>query len=264
MLIVPSSKYDEENSMLEQTSHLGQIRKKRFKLGLAQSESQVREAQRLRYKIFAEEMGARLPSHEQGIDRDIYDPYCEHLLVRDTDSNEVVGTYRILSPERAKKLGGYYSEEEFDLTRFAHFRNRMVEVGRSCVHPDYRSGAVIALLWQGLAEYMVAGKYGYLIGCASISMADGGHMAANIYNRVKADSLSPIEWRVFPRCALPLEALGSDLHAPLPPLIKGYLRLGSYVCGDPAWDPDFNTADLLMLLPMTNLNASYVRHFLGK
>lgn len=250
--------------MLEQIARHAQPRQKRFKLALAQSESEVREAQRLRYKVFAEEMGAHLQNGEQGIDRDIYDAYCEHLLVRDTDSNEVVGTYRILSPEQAKKLGGYYSEEEFDLTRFTIFRNHMVEVGRSCVHPDYRNGAVISLLWQGLAEYMVTGKYGYLIGCASISMADGGHMAASIYNRIKTDSLSPVEWRVFPRCALPLDALESGLNAPLPPLIKGYLRLGSYVCGDPAWDPDFNTADLLMLLPMTRLNASYVRHFLGK
>lgn len=238
--------------------------KQRFILGLAQSEADVIEAQRLRYKVFGEEMGARLPTSAEGLDRDMYDVYCDHLMVRDADTNEVVGTYRILSASQAKKIGGYYSENEFDITRLAHLRGRMVEVGRSCVHPDYRSGGVITLLWSGLAQYMRQHNYDYLMGCASISMVDGGHIAASIYNKVRVDCMSPIEWRVFPRCALPMEALATDIEAAIPPLIKGYLRLGSYVCGDPAWDPDFNTADLLMLLPMARINTRYARHFLGK
>jgi putative hemolysin len=149
------------------------------------------------------------------------------------------------------------------LSRLDNLRDSMVEVGRSCVHADYRSGAVITLLWTGMAQYMVQNNYRYLIGCASISMADGGHNAANIYNKIKPDSMSPLEWRVFPSCALPFEALGDKTEEFLPPLIKGYLRLGAYVCGDPAWDPDFNTADLLVLLPMSRLNKRYAKHFLG-
>lgn len=253
--------------MLQQHAHVHHARtttKTKFTVSLASGEAEIREAQRLRYHVFAEEMGARLQNREAGIDHDMFDPFCDHLLVRDTISDEVVGTYRILSPENARKIGGYYSEGEFDLTRLAGLRSRMVEVGRSCVHPDYRSGAVIALLWSGLANYMQAHRYDYLVGCASISMADGGHTAASIYNKLKYDSLSPVELRVFPRCALPLEALNSALRVPLPPLVKGYLRLGAYVCGDPAWDPDFNTADLLMLLPLSSLSAQYARHFLGK
>ena len=245
-------------------SQLSRREKKQFVVSMARTEDEVREAQRLRYMVFVEEMGARLPGGEEWLDQDMYDPFCEHLLVRDADTNEVVGTYRILTPEQAKNIGGYYSADEFDLTRLEHLRERMVEVGRSCVHPNYRSGGVITLLWSGLAQYMLKNRYDYLIGCASISMADGGHNAARIYNWVKLDSMSPIEWRVFPRCALPLQALDSDAKAFLPPLIKGYLRLGAYVCGDPAWDPDFNTADLLMLLPMSRLNARYAKHFLGK
>jgi len=194
----------------------------------------------------------------------MFDPFCDHLLVRDTISGEVVGTYRILSPDNARKIGGYSSEGEFDLTRLADLRSRMVEVSRSCVHEDYRSGAVFALLWSGLANYMQTHRYEYLMGCASISMADGGHTAASIYNKLKYDSLSPVERRVFPRCALPLEALNSNLRVPLPPLVKGYLRLGAYVCGAPAWDPDFNTADLLMLLTLSSLSAQYARHFQDK
>lgn len=238
--------------------------KQQFTTSLARTESEVREAQKLRYKVFAEEMGAKMPSQEERIDQDRYDRYCDHLLVRDTDTNEVVGTYRILSPDQAKKAGGYYSEGEFDLSRLDHLRDSMVEVGRSCVHADYRSGGVITLLWAGMAQYMIKNNYDYLIGCASISMADGGHNAANIYNQVKLDSMSPLEWRVFPSCALPVEALDDQAEVFLPPLIKGYLRLGAYVCGDPAWDPDFNTADLLVLLPMSRLNKRYAKHFLGK
>jgi len=176
----------------------------------------------------------------------------------------VVGTYRILSPAKARKIGGFYSEAEFDLTRLAHLSDRMVEVGRSCVHPDYRSGAVITLLWAGLAEYMERGGYEYLIGCASISMADGGHAAASLFERIKIDNMSPVEWRVRPRNPLPLAALKRELNPPLPPLIKGYLRLGAYICGDPAWDPDFNTADLLVLLPLAHLSRRHARHFLGR
>ncbi len=230
----------------------------------AQNEADIEEAQRLRYKVFAEEMGARLSTRKAGVDQDMFDPYCDHLLIRDGDTNEVVGTYRILSPEKAKKIGGYYSQSEFDLTRLAQLSNRMVEVGRSCVHPDYRSGAVITLLWAGLAEYMARGAYDYLIGCASISMGDGGHAAASLYERLKVDHMSPVEWRVFPRYPLPLEALNRELNPPLPPLIKGYLRLGACICGDPAWDPDFNTADLLVLLPLAHLSRRHARHFMGR
>lgn len=207
-------------------------------------------------------MGARLSTRHPGIDHDIFDPYCEHLLVRDGDSGEVVGTYRILTGAHARKIGGFYSDEEFDLTRFDLLRDRMVEVGRSCVHPDYRNGATIAMLWSGLVQFIRAGHHEYVIGCASIAMADGGHAAASLYNSLKQRAISPIEYRVFPRCPLPLAALDDHRQAAVPPLIKGYLRLGAYVCGDPAWDPDFNTADLLMLLPISKLDQRYARHFL--
>lgn len=244
--------------------HAGAPRTRRPALSvtLAAHEDVVREAQRLRYRVFAGELGARLPTRIPGVDHDIYDPYCEHLVVRNEDSGEVVGTYRILAPENARRIGGYYSENEFDLTRLNHLRPRLVEIGRSCVHPDYRNGATIALLWGGLARYMRERGHEYLIGCASISMADGGHTAASLYNRLAAQR-APLEYRVFPRCPLPLAALRGDMPAEAPPLIKGYLRAGAWICGEPAWDPDFNTADLPILLPMSRTDARYARHFLG-
>ena len=250
--------------LLSQQAHASTRREAKLFYCFAKNEDDIQEAQKLRYKVFAEEMGARLPTRKAGVDQDIFDPYCEHLLVRDGDTNEVVGTYRILSPEKAKKIGGFYSQSEFDLTRLSNLSSRTVEVGRSCVHADYRSGATITLLWAGLAEYMLNRRYDYLIGCASISMADGGHIAASLYQRLKADNMSPVEWRVFPRYPLPLESLDCDLNPPVPPLIKGYLRAGAYICGDPAWDPDFNTADLFVMLPLEQLNRRYARHFLGR
>ena len=231
-------------------------------VGLARSQSEILDAQRLRYRVFAGEMGANLPSRTPGVDHDIYDPHCDHLVVRDTKSGEVVGTYRILSPENARQIG-YYSENEFDLTRLQHLRSRLVEIGRSCVHPDYRTGATITLLWSGLAQYMTERGYDYLMGCASISMADGGHAAASLYNRLSQEYLGPQEYRVFPRCPLPLAALQQDRPAETPPLIKGYLRAGAWICGEPAWDPDFNTADLPILMPMAKVSSRYAKHYLG-
>jgi putative hemolysin len=234
----------------------------RFTASLARTPGEIEEAQHLRFKVFGEEMGARLTGAEEGMDRDIFDKYCDHLLVRDSENSKVIGTYRILSPENARTIGSYYSETEFDLTRLSNLRDRMVEVGRSCVHRDYRDGATITRLWGGLADYMSRGQFEYMIGCASISMNDGGHYAASVYRKVAKLYAAPVEYRVFPRCPLPLHALNDTLDVAIPPLIKGYLRLGAYVGGEPAWDPDFNTADIFILLPMSRLNERYAKHFI--
>lgn len=231
-------------------------------LSFARSAAEVLEAQRLRYRVFAEEMGARVPGAVPGVDSDLYDTHCQHLLVRDTGSGEVVGTYRLLPGQKAREIGSFYADSEFDLTRIQHLRDTTVEIGRSCVHPDYRTGTTIALLWSGLAAFAERHDYRYLIGCASLSMADGGCAAASIYRRLVRNHLSPAEYRVFPRCELPLAALSRDVDVQPPALVKGYIRAGAYICGAPAWDPDFNTADLLMLLPLSRMSARYARHFL--
>jgi putative hemolysin len=237
---------------------------RKLTFSLARNVTEVAEAQRIRFKVFGEEMGANLPSAALGLDIDRFDQYCDHLLVRDHGDNKVVGTYRILPPEQAVNAGGYYSETEFDLSRLQHLRDRMVEVGRSCVHQDYRDGATITQLWSGLADYI--GKHGheYLIGCASISMGDGGHYAASVYNKVHKLHAAPAEYRVFPHCRLPLESLNQNLEVTIPPLIKGYLRLGAYIAGEPAWAPDFNCADLFILMPVSRMNARYAKHFMRK
>lgn len=246
----------------EQEAPWGRGTPRRLAAHFARSKADVVDAQRLRFRVFGEELGARLPRPEDGLDRDIFDPFCEHLLVRDTGTGEAVGTYRILNGAQARKIGGFYSDDEFDLVRLGHLRERIAEVGRSCVHPDYRNGATIALLWQGLAEYMRRHHYDYLMGCASIGMNDGGRLAAGLYQRLGSVHQSPVEYRVFPRHRLPLEFLDADRNPPVPPLIKGYLKAGAWICGEPAWDPDFNTADLLILLPLSRAHPRYARHFL--
>jgi len=225
---------------------------------------EVEEAQRLRFKVFAEEMGATLASYSEGLDIDEFDAYCDHLIIRDEDTLRVVGTYRVLPPHKAQEIGKLYSDSEFDLSRLQHLRPKMVEVGRSCVHQDYRSGAVIMALWSGLAEYMLRNNYEIMLGCASIPMNDGGHFAASLYNGLSPDQIAPIECHGFPKVPLPLARLNGGLDVEAPPLIKGYLKLGAKICSAPAWDPDFNTADLLTMLRLSEINPRYAKHFLGK
>lgn len=249
--------------MLHLERRLTEQKSRNLWVGLATSESEILEAQKLRYRVFAEEMGARLSCRVPGVDRDHFDPWCQHLIVRDETQGRIVGTYRILTPEAARRVGGYYAETEFDITRFLHLRDRMVEIGRSCIDADYRSGAVITLLWNGLARFMVENGYDYLMGCASIGMGDGGHNAANVFTALH-DKMADIEYRVFPRHPLPVEHLVNDTPAEVPPLLKGYLRAGAQVCGEPAWDPDFNTADLLIMLTMSRVDNRYARHFVER
>jgi putative hemolysin len=255
---------DRIDDLLLQHQRTGARTRRRLSVGFARSPQQKRAAQALRWRVFAEELGARLASREPGIDQDIFDAHCEHLVAQDDDTGEVVGTYRLLPPEAARRVGSYYAETEFDLTRLRLLRARMVEVGRSCIHPEYRNGAAIGLLWAGLTRYMLAQGHEYLAGCASMGMADGGHAAASVYTRLSERCLAPIEYRVFPRCALPLEHLDGRAGGELPALIKGYLRAGAWICGEPAWDPDFNTADFFVLLPLANVAPRYARHFLGR
>ncbi len=231
----------------------------RLSVSLARSSADVDDALRLRYKVFAEELGARIDS-DDGLDRDGFDDWCDHLIVRDEDTLRVIGTYRILPPHRARQLGRLYSESEFDLSRLGHLRESMVEIGRSCVHRDYRKGPAIMLLWAGLAQYMRGNGYRHMVGCASASLADGGAQAAALRDSLQEHLADP-EYRVFPRVPFPHERFQRSAHCEMPPLIRGYMRLGAQICGEPAWDPDFNTADFLVWLSLERLNPRYARHF---
>lgn len=233
----------------------------KLSLSLASTAKEVKEVQRLRYKVFIEAMGLSTLSNPDGLDKDEFDEHCDHLIVRDTKTLKVVGTYRILGPNAARHIGRYYSETEFDLSRLHNIRGSIAEAGRACIHPDYRSGAVIMLLWAGLAAYMRRERCSHLIGCASISLTDGGHNAAAIYRNFKEVDFSPLEYRVTPLLPFPYEEMDATHDARIPPLLKGYLRAGAWVCGEPAWDPDFHCADLFVMLPLSNLDDRYAKHY---
>ncbi|MBS0430405.1 MAG: GNAT family N-acetyltransferase [Proteobacteria bacterium] len=236
-------------------------------VGWARHQDEVRAAQRLRHEVFAGEMGARLSTPLPGHDVDLFDDFCEHLLVRDEATGQVIGTYRVLTPAQARRVGGTYSDTEFDLTRLRGLRERMVELGRSCVHRDHRQGGVIMALWGALAAFMHRNQLDTMIGCASIPMwhngVTTGDAAASIWRQVSGTHMAPIQYHVQPRLPLPVERLDDSLAIEPPALIKGYLRLGAKVLGAPAWDPDFNTADLPMLMRIADLPPRYRRHFLG-
>lgn len=251
------------NSEVATPNQILKAKKPAFQIEWASNTNEIKEAQRLRYKVFAEEMGATLPKNIDRLDIDEFDAYCDHLLIRDHDSLKVVGTYRVLPPHKAKEIGRLYSDSEFDLSRLDHLRPKLVELGRSCVHQDYRSGAVIMALWSGLAQYMQKNGYEIMLGCASIPMADGGHFAASLYNSLDKNHIAPTEFHAFPKLPLPLEKLNGGLDVQPPPLIKGYLKLGAKICSAPAWDPDFNTADVLTMLRLSEINPRYAKHFLG-
>lgn len=233
----------------------------------ARDQEEVRAAQRLRHDVFAGEMGARLATTIPGHDVDLFDDYCEHLLVRDAATQDVVGTYRVLTPAQARRVGSFYSDTEFDLWRLRGLREQMVELGRSCVHPDWRHGGVILTLWGALAEFMLRNGLDTMIGCASVPMLHNGvvsgDVAASVWQQLKRDHLAPIEHQVVPRLPLPVEHLDGSLPVEPPALIKGYLRMGAKVLGPPAWDPDFNTADLPMMMRIRDLPPRYRKHFLG-
>jgi putative hemolysin len=231
-------------------------------LSLARTRDELSALQRLRFRVFTEDMGARFPEAEGDRDVDGFDPWCLHFMVRESSSDRVVGTYRLMTPEAAVQAGRYYSDAEFDLQPLAAFRPAMVEVGRSCIDAGFRHGTAIMLLWSGLARIMMRGHYRYMLGCASVSLRDGGETASEVWRTAQVVMAQrPMVPHIRPLHPYPLERLDSDRPVRLPPLIKGYLKLGCTICGAPAWDPDFNTADFPILLDLEWLDARYRRHF---
>lgn len=231
---------------------------------LATRDEDVLASQRLRFDVFGREMGARLESADEGLDRDRFDPFCQHLLVRDATSREIVGCTRILSDEQALRAGGFYSQTEFDLSNLLPLTGRAIEIGRTCIHRDYRHGGTLGVLWSGLAELMATHRYEFMMGCASIGLEDGGYQARAIMDRVRERYLAPEVFRVTPRLPLPPLPGYGEIKPHIPPLLKAYLRAGVYVCGEACWDPDFNVADVFVLQDMKHLDARYERHFMQR
>ncbi|GGK01575.1 hypothetical protein GCM10010123_34280 [Pilimelia anulata] len=245
-----------------------------YTLLLTDDAHHVTAAQQLRHRVFADELGATLAGDADGIDVDEFDAYCDHLVVREDSTGAIVGTYRMLPPQAAARAGGRYADTEFELSRLDGLRPYVVEAGRSCVHPDHRSGAVINLIWAGIARYLHLHGLSWLGGCASVPLngPGGTDAAAAVWKAIAAKHLGPAAMRVTPRrpwlaepgvAAAVAAADERAGRAAIPPLLRGYLRLGAWVCGEPAYDPAFGVADLYVLLSVDRIDPRYRRHFLG-
>jgi len=219
----------------------------------------------LRHRVFVEEMGAEAGGSRVGLECDRFDPHCHHLLVRDQTGGEVVACTRILTDTQARLTGGFYSAQEFDLARIERLPGRVMEIGRTCVAPAWRSGATIAVLWAGLAEFMATNRVGFLIGCASIPVADGGRAARAIAAGLRRRHLAPEDRRVIPRRPLPAGGAAETLDGVrLTPLLKAYMRLGAKIGGEACLDEAFGCADLFVVLERRDLQGRYQRHFLDR
>jgi putative hemolysin len=245
---------------------------------MAQSPSEILEAQRLRFEIFFEEMGAR-PTEEVAasrIDADAFDPICDHLLALDETrpkGSQVVGTYRLLRQEVAEAHQGFYSVHEFDLTPMVERTrgtHRFLEFGRSCVHKDYRSNPIMQLLWRGIANYLAHYGITVMFGCASFPGTEPNKLALPL-SFLAHHFRAPEGWRVQPVADryVDMNRLAPGTYdekaalRSLAPLIKGYLRLGCWFGDGAVVDEPFGTTDVFILLPVINLPERYASHFLG-
>jgi putative hemolysin len=246
---------------------------------LAQSADDLRRAQQLRFEVFNLELGEGLAeSYATGLDVDPFDEFCDHLIVEELATAEIVGTYRLQTGQLAAANRGYYSEREFDFTPYEPFRCEMIELGRACVHADHRNFNLLQLLWRGIACYAVERNARFLIGCSSISSQDPIE-GAETYEELKHYLVEP-EFRTEPRPEFAVAGGGDPgwyrarsrqtWPASTPPatagassrLLRAYLAIGAKVCGPPAIDREFGTIDFLTLLDLHALPGVVRTHFL--
>lgn len=235
---------------------------RRYRAETACDLASVRASQALRYRIFAGEMGASLKTRIPGFDYDEIDDYCDHLLVRDTRSGDIVACTRLLSGEAAGRLGRFYSESEFELDRVLSLPGRFLEIGRTCVDSAHRGSVVLGTLWSGLSEYVAQGHFTYLMGCASIAPGPSGFAVDAVYGQIRPDQFASRDLNVRPRVPVPDHLRCVRDESGIPPLLQAYLRLGCRICGQPCWDPDFNVMDVFILLDLTRLQSRYEKRFM--
>lgn len=240
-----------------------------FEIKITRDRNEIQAAQRLRFEVFNLEMKKGLESsYRRGLDIDDYDPLCEHLVIRDMGDKRVVGTYRFLLGSEAMKSIGFYSEKEFNLENIKKLKGELLELGRSCVHKDYRDKAVIDVMWQAIADYVKNHRVRYLFGCASLYTTDSSEVS-EFFALLKGSHYAPEDFRVYPVPEKSFPGLDENvrikdeqsLYFQLPSLIKGYLRIGAVLCGPPALDLEFGTADLFLLLDIKKLSSEYLRRF---
>jgi L-ornithine Nalpha-acyltransferase len=245
------------------------LRTAALEVKLATLFAEIDAALRLRFEVFNLELQEGLSaSYERGYDTDAYDAWCDHLIVKDLMTDAVVGTYRLLRGSIATRQLGFYSENEFDLHKLKRLPGEVLELGRSCVARSHRSFATINLLWNAITLYAEQRGIRHLFGCASLHSAAAAEVEP-LYAYLRRYHFAPEEFRVHPleTCRMPLREILDEqfderaARRKLPPLLKGYLRAGALVCGAPAFDAEFGTADVLVLMQMEQMAARYQQHY---
>jgi putative hemolysin len=244
----------------------------RFLIKLAENHEEVEKAQRLRYEIFNIEQGRGLKTAEKyGIDFDEFDEYCLHMVAIEKCSGNVVGTYRVHLGCVANSARGFYSSKEYEIHGLYNIADKCIELGRACVSPQYRSGAIVGLLWRGITELLVRADLTYMLGCVSLEGTDSV-IGWAIYEYVAKKYSVCKDFTVIPRPGFKLNrpaeheikkilADEAALKRHIPPIFKGYLKLGAIICGDPALDRDFGTIDFFVLIDVNKIPPAYKRHF---
>ncbi|SOJ54105.1 hypothetical protein MSIMFB_01602 [Mycobacterium simulans] len=237
-----------------------------YSLLLSTDPSLIEAAQRLRYDVFSSTPGFTLPATSDGRDVDPFDEYCDHLLVRDDDTGELVGCYRMLPPSGAIAAGGLYTATEFDVRTLDPLRPSLVEMGRAVVREGHRNGGVVLLMWAGILAYLDRCDYDYVTGCVSVPIGgDDGPPGSQIRGvRDFVLTRHAAKYRVRPYRPVCIDGKGLDDIAPpkrpaIPPLMRGYLRLGARACGEPAHDPDFGVGDFCVLLAKQHADTRYLK-----
>ncbi len=237
----------------------------KFSVILVDDEKTLNRCLKLRYDVFATELGADLQNDNTEIDIDIFDPHCHHIAVFDNRTNEIVATTRLLDNAGSEKTSGFYSESEFDLSHILRDGQRYLEVGRTCIHPEYRRGSALPMLWQGIARFVVENKIDSLFGCCSIPLSHGDNYISHVMHYLRERHFSPESLRVKPRIPLRLNPISSKANnVLLSTLLKAYLRQGAYICGEPHWDAAFGVADVFVLLDSSKISHRYTKHFIER
>ncbi|HEX3546024.1 MAG TPA: GNAT family N-acyltransferase [Mycobacterium sp.] len=241
----------------------------RYTLLLSTDPALIEAAQCLRHDVFTSEPGFALTGATDGRDADRFDEFCDHLLVREDNSGELVGCYRMLPPPGAIAAGGLYTATEFDVQNLDPLRPSLVEMGRAVVREDHRNGGVVLLMWAGILAYLDRCGYDYVAGCVSVPVCGtnedtAGSQIRGVRDFVRRRHAAPAEYTVYPYRPVTVDGKALDDITPparvaVPALMRGYLRLGAQVCGDPAHDPDFGVGDFPALLDKRQADTRYLR-----
>lgn len=239
---------------------------------LAETAEEVRASQKLRYRVFVEEMAAQ-PTQQQQLEKreyDSFDEYCDHLLVFDISGGQesVVGSYRLMRREQAARRGQFYSADEYDLSRLLAYPGEILELGRSCVDSRFRTGSTMQLLWRGISDYVLYYNIDVMFGCASMPSVSPEELMLPLsylyHHHLAPPALRPraVPERYVPMDRIPVEAINlREAKRMLPPLIRGYLRLGGFIGDGAVVDKDFGTTDVAIVVKTDWVTEKYHRHF---